>query len=67
MTITDLVWFQNGFLEQFDIDALVEKIRVYCGIDKGSKQYNHILDVHKAFYECLKDQVAQEKGKQKKV
>ena len=56
------VHFQNGLLERNDIDALVNRLAEYTGWDKDSPHYHRLADVHRIFYECLKDQVSAEKG-----
>ena len=45
-----------------DIDALLEKIRLFCQYEKSDEQYLQIADVMLAFYECLMDQVRVEKS-----
>lgn len=53
---------KNGKLEKADIDALLEKIRLFCQYEKSDEQYLQIADVMLAFYECLMDQVRVEKS-----
>lgn len=45
-----------------DIDAFLEKIRLYCQYDKKDERYIKMEDVMYAFYECLMDQVRVEKS-----
>lgn len=53
---------KNNLLEEKDINALVEKLRTFAGWSKDSDRYHHIVDVHRVFYECLQDQVRNEKA-----
>merc|ERR1739847_238484 len=51
----------DGLLQKADVDALVERLRVYRGWTTNSENYNRIRDVMYSFYDCLADQVRQEK------
>ena len=56
--------FQNGLIEQNDIEAFTEKLRSFAGWNKDSKEYLSLIDVNLTFYECICDQVRAEfKGK----
>merc|ERR1712212_817002 len=50
----------DGLLQKEDIDALIERLRVYRGWDKQSANFNRIHDVMYSFYDCLCEQVRQE-------
>jgi len=52
----------NGLLEHNDIEALVNRLADYTGWAKDSPHYIRLADVHRIFYECLKDQVSAEKA-----
>jgi hypothetical protein len=41
---------------------LVNRLADYTGWAKDSPHYIRLADVHRIFYECLKDQVTAEKG-----
>jgi Ca2+-binding EF-hand superfamily protein len=51
---------KDGMLQKEDIDALIERLRVYRGWTKDSANFNRIHDVMYAFYDCLCEQVRQE-------
>jgi len=51
---------KDGMLQREDIDALIERLRVYRGWTKDSAHFNRIHDVMYAFYDCLCEQVRQE-------
>jgi len=51
----------DGLLQKADVDALIERLRVYRGWTTNSENYNRIRDVMYSFYDCLADQVRQEK------
>lgn len=51
---------KDGLLQKEDIDALIERLRVYRGWDKQSANFNRIHDVMYSFYDCLCEQVRQE-------
>jgi len=51
----------DGLLQKEDVDALIERLTKYRGWSVGSTQYNRTHDVLYAFYDCLCDQVRQEK------
>jgi len=51
---------KNGLIEKDDIDAFTEKLRIYTGWDKQSKQYLELSDVNATFHECIIDQLRAE-------
>lgn len=51
----------DGMLQKADIDALIERLRVYRGWTTDSPHYNRIHDVMYSFYDCLAEQVRHEK------
>jgi hypothetical protein len=53
---------EDNYLQKFDIDALLERMRVYCNLEKNDERYIKMTDVLYAFYECLTDQVRNEKS-----
>lgn len=53
---------QNELIEKPDIDALVDKIRVFSKWGSDDKRLQSITDIHNVFYECLVDQVMAEKA-----
>ena len=57
--LTDL-YFQNGLIEQNDIEAFINKLTSYAGYKEGSASFNRLRDLEKTFFECLQDQVKAE-------
>ena len=51
---------KNGLIEENDITAFTEKLRLYTGWEKDSEQYVELVDVNTTFYECIRDQVKAE-------
>lgn len=51
---------KNGLIEENDIHAFTEKLRLYTGWKQDSKQYHKMKDVNRTFYECIRDQVKAE-------
>ena len=45
-----------------DISALVKRLADYTGWSRDDPHFIRLNDVHRIFYECLKDQVEAEKG-----
>lgn len=54
---------KDGRIQKADIEAFLEKIRIYCNYAKSDPRYVKMNDVMYAFYECLMDQVKAEKAK----
>ena len=52
--------FQNGLLEEDDLDAFFNKIIKYLGVEPNSKRYFRFQDVKNSFWECIKDQLVRE-------
>ena len=52
--------FQNGLLEEDDLDAFINKINSYLNIEKDSKRFYRLLDVKNSFWDCIKDQLIRE-------
>lgn len=51
---------KNGLIEENDIEAFTEKLRVYTGWGKDTDLYQEMKDIHSTFYECIRDQVRAE-------
>jgi hypothetical protein len=53
---------KNNYLQKFDVDVLLERMRVYCKLEKNDERYTKMNDLLYAFYDCLTDQVRKEKA-----